>query len=58
LLTENLEKLVADSDVIVVSNKEKDFQDILKDVKGKIIVDMVRLDASIKDANTYIGINW
>lgn len=58
LLTEDLEKLVEDSDVVVVSNGEKDFREILKNVKGKVIVDMVRLDAGIRSANTYIGINW
>lgn len=58
LLTENLDQLVSDSDVIVVNNKESDFQEGLKKAKNKVIVDMVRLDACIRNANTYIGINW
>jgi GDP-mannose 6-dehydrogenase len=58
LLTENLEQLLNESDVIVVSNKEKAFEMGLKNVKNKVIIDMVRLDAAIENNNTYIGINW
>jgi GDP-mannose 6-dehydrogenase len=58
LLSNDLETLVAESDVIVVSNKEEQFEVLLKKISGKIILDMVKLPEEVKNANTYIGINW
>jgi GDP-mannose 6-dehydrogenase len=58
LLSPDLNKLIAESDVIVVSNQEKQFEELLKTVSDKIIIDMVRLPETVKENNTYIGINW
>ena len=58
LLSTDLNKLIDESDVIVVSTKEKQFEALLKNVSGKIILDMIKLPEVIKEANTYIGINW
>lgn len=57
LLESDLEKVVESADVIVVNNKEQAFLDILKTIKGKTIIDMVRMDID-QDCNSYFGINW
>lgn len=59
LLVENLELLIDKSDVIVISNKEKQFTEAIQSVKGKTIIDLVKVDSpALKEQNTYIGINW
>lgn len=58
LLCDNIEEVVHKSDVIIVNNNEKYFEEALACVSGKIIIDMVRLSEKIKMKNTYIGINW
>lgn len=57
-MVENLSNLVDSADVIVVTNNEKEFKEILAGTKGKVIIDMVRLPKGIKENNQYIGINW
>jgi GDP-mannose 6-dehydrogenase len=57
LLSHDLNKVIRDSDVIVVSNKERQFEEALQQVSNKTIIDMVRLPF-LKENNTYIGINW
>ena len=61
MLSDNLEAVINESDIIVIGNKEKEFETALKNVSGKTIIDMVRISNdlnSTKDNNTYIGINW
>ena len=58
LLVEDLDLLIATSDVIIVSNKEKQFRESLQQTSGKIIIDMVRISETLRSNNTYIGINW
>jgi GDP-mannose 6-dehydrogenase len=58
LLVNDISTVLNNSDVLIVSNKEELFQEKLKQISGKIILDMVRLPDTIKANNTYIGINW
>ena len=58
LMADTAEKLIADSDVIIVNTNEKEFFPLLKDCKEKIIIDMVRLDESLLNKPNYLGINW
>jgi GDP-mannose 6-dehydrogenase len=59
LLADNLDMLIKQSDVIIISNKEKLFLDKLQYISGKIIIDMVRIDEkNIHIQNDYKGINW
>lgn len=60
LLVDNLDYVIDKSDVLVVCNKEKEFIQKLSAIKGKTIVDLVRLPAhnEVKAENTYHGINW
>jgi len=58
LLAHDLGKLAHESDVMVVCNKEKQFHEVLKDVNGKVILDMIRVPQHLRESNSYIGINW
>lgn len=58
LLTDDLDCLIEESDVIVAGTKEKEFEHALIGVSGKTIFDLVRLPESVKNDNNYIGINW
>lgn len=58
LLVGDINKILQDSDVIVVNNKEDIFLKALEQVSGKIVLDMVRLPNHIKENNNYTGINW
>lgn len=59
LMVDDLAALIAESDVIVISNKEREFLQLLEHVKGKTIVDMVRINNDvIINNNNYKGINW
>jgi len=57
-LTNDLENILRENEVIVVCNKEKQVEEALKNVSDKVIIDMVRLPQEIRINNTYIGINW
>lgn len=58
LLTNDSEQLINDCDVIIINTKEPEFLRLVDKLKGKIIVDFVRLDESLLDKNNYFGINW
>ncbi|TBO43331.1 nucleotide sugar dehydrogenase [Pedobacter kyonggii] len=59
LMVDDLATLIQQSDVIIISNKEPEFLEMLKEVKGKKIIDMVRINSEeIIENNSYTGINW
>ncbi len=59
LLVDDLELLIEQADVIILSNKEQQFLEALKGLENKTLVDMVKInDAAIISKNNYIGINW
>lgn len=59
LLVEDLKKLIEESDVLVVNNKEPEFMEALKEVTSKIIIDMARVNnMALVNNNSYQGINW
>jgi GDP-mannose 6-dehydrogenase len=58
LLTNHIEDLVQNSQIIIVNTKEPEFLDRIKDIDDKIIIDFVRLDSSLLKKSNYIGINW
>jgi len=57
-LSNDLQKILDENEVIVVCNKEKQVVEALKNVKDKVIIDMVRLPEDIRMNNAYTGINW
>ena len=58
LMTNDAPDMIAKSDVLVVTTKEKEFSDLLKNVNGKLIIDLVYLDNEINKKENYFGINW
>ncbi len=58
LLINNSEKLVNESDIIIVANNEAEFPNILEKVNNKIIIDLVRMNENIRNKTNYYGINW
>lgn len=57
-VTENLDDVISASDVIVVTNKEAEFNDILSRYPGKIIVDLVRAWKDVDYNGVYEGLSW
>ena len=58
LLSDSAEKLIADSDVIIINNKEEEFVELAQNVNDKVVIDFVRLSEDILSKENYIGINW
>ncbi len=58
LLVDNPAELISESDIIIITTKEKEFDDILKDNEDKQIIDLVYLSAEIQQKGNYYGINW
>ena len=57
-VTDNLQSVIEGSDVLVVTNKEKEFADILQNYPGKIIIDLVRAWKDVDYAGVYEGLSW
>lgn len=57
-VTDDLDEVCKNSDVLVVTNKEKDFNDILTQYPDKIIVDLVRQWKEVNYEGKYEGISW
>jgi GDP-mannose 6-dehydrogenase len=60
LLTPSLDRVFAECDVIVVSNRSPDFQDALQRLRpGQVLIDLVRLTQDTpRDHAGYQGICW
>lgn len=58
IITENLDKVCKESDVLVISNKEKEFDDVLIRYPNKYIVDLVRQYKDVDYDGNYEGISW
>lgn len=57
-VTANLDEVCQNSDVLVVTNKEKEFADILTRYPGKIVIDLVRQWKEVDYNGKYEGISW
>lgn len=57
-VTADLDSVCQNSDVLVVTNKEKDFEDVLKKYPGKIVIDLVRQWKEVDYNGKYEGISW
>ncbi len=57
-VTDNLETVCRESDVLVVTNKEKEFASVMELYPNKIIVDLVRQWKEINYAGHYEGLSW
>ena len=54
----DLDSVCQNSDVLVVTNKEKEFVDVLQKYPGKIIIDLVRQWKEVNYCGKYEGISW
>jgi GDP-mannose 6-dehydrogenase len=57
-ITDNLSSVINKSEVIVVTNKESEFEDILEKYPNKIIIDLVRMWDQVIYNGQYEGISW
>ena len=57
-VTDNLDDVCNNSDVLVVTNKEKEFMDVLKKYPKKIVVDLVRQWKDVDYDGIYDGLSW
>lgn len=57
-VTDDLRAVCEASDVLVVTNKEKEFASVLAEYPGKTIIDLVRQWKEVDYAGHYEGISW
>lgn len=57
-VSDDLDAVCSNSDVLVVTNKEKDFADVLQRYPNKVIVDLVRQWKEVDYAGHYEGLSW
>ena len=57
-VTDDLETVCRESDVLVVTNKEKDFAEVLTKYPNKVVVDLVRQWKEVDYDGRYEGLSW
>ncbi|WP_343003416.1 UDP-glucose/GDP-mannose dehydrogenase family protein [Clostridium sp. 2218st1_F5_2218SCRN_220325] len=57
-ITDDLDYVIENSDVVVVTNKEKEFINILEKFENKVILDLVRVWENVDYNGYYEGIAW
>ena len=57
-VTDDLQSVCENSDVLVITNKENEFASVLADYPGKTIIDLVRQWKEVDYAGHYEGISW
>ena len=57
-VTDDLDDVCANSDVLVVTNKEKEFANVPERFPGKIIIDLARMWDELDYEGNYEGISW
>lgn len=57
-VTDDLKSVIEKSDVLVVTNKEREFADILQKYPNKIIIDLVRAWKEVDYNGIYEGLSW
>lgn len=57
-VTDDLDTVCRNSDVLVVTNKEKEFADVLEKYPHKIIIDLVRQWKEVDYNGIYEGLSW
>ncbi len=58
IITDDLDAVASASDVLVITNKEKEFADIPAKYPNKVIVDLVREYKTLNYEGNYEGISW
>lgn len=57
-VTSDLDEVCRQSDLLVVTNKEKEFEDILDRYPGKVVIDLVRQWNEVDYDGHYEGLSW
>jgi len=57
-VTSDLDEVCRNSDVLVVTNKEREFADVLANYPGKTVIDLVRQWKEVDYEGKYEGISW
>ena len=57
-VTDDLARVCEESDVLVVTNKEREFAQLLARYPGKVVVDLVRQWKDVDYAGRYEGLSW
>ena len=57
-VTSDLDEVCRNSDVLVVTNKEREFADVLANYPGKTVIDLVRQWKEVDYEGRYEGISW
>jgi len=57
-VSDDLEAVCRESDVLVVTNKEKDFAEVLTKYPNKVVVDLVRQWKEVDYEGHYEGLSW
>ncbi len=57
-VTDDLETVCRESDVLVVTNKEKDFAEVLTKYPNKVVIDLVRQWKEVDYEGHYEGLSW
>lgn len=57
-VSDDLEAVCRESDVLVVTNKEKEFAELLARYPNKIVIDLVRQWKDVDYAGRYEGLSW
>jgi len=58
LVTDDIDAVISDSEVIVIANKEKEFNDVLRRHPNKIVLDLVRITDEVNYEGYYEGLSW
>ncbi|MFI3213721.1 MAG: UDP-glucose/GDP-mannose dehydrogenase family protein [Eubacteriales bacterium] len=58
IITDDIDAVASESDVLVITNKEKEFLDIPERYPNKVIVDLVRQYQELDYSGNYEGISW
>ncbi|HMU43003.1 MAG TPA: UDP-glucose/GDP-mannose dehydrogenase family protein [Ignavibacteriaceae bacterium] len=58
LMESDIEQVISISELLVVSTREKEFDEVLRNIHDKKIIDLVGLDKELLNKPNYFGINW
>ncbi len=58
LISDDLEAVVAHSEVVVISYASRGFADLVDAHPDKLFIDLARVDSNRKSGGNYIGISW
>ncbi|MCR5093842.1 MAG: UDP-glucose/GDP-mannose dehydrogenase family protein [Lachnospiraceae bacterium] len=58
IITDDLDAVAGASDVLVIANREKEFEELPEKYPHKVIIDLVRQYASLDYEGHYEGISW